>query len=30
MVVKIVIGVLVVAVISAWAYWIDNKGKEKE
>lgn len=25
MIVKIIIGVVVVAAISAWAYWIDNK-----
>lgn len=25
MIVKIIIGVVVVAAISAWAFWIDNK-----
>lgn len=29
MIVRIVIGILVVVAISAWAYWIENK-KEKD
>lgn len=30
MIAKIIIGVVVVVAVSAWAFWIDNKGSSDE